>query len=200
MCLFIKSAICQNISKIDFKAKPKFSGGFNSNVNLLKRSGQDLGYFYRFAVNFNINLWEVIDIPFTFSYSGSQYDFNTVRINRQFGLSPSYKAVTLHLGYRTMNFSEFTLNNTQFIGAGINYSNENFPVEIKMMKGELILPLVTFDPSFPVEQLSNVKRNAFAIDIGLKMNNGKTNLSVFKSEDYRKGGELVDTLQTKPLE
>jgi len=200
LCLFFKSAICQKINEIDFKARPEFTGGFNSNINLLKRSGQDLGYFYRFAFNFNVKIWDIINIPFAFSYAGSQYDFSTVRVNRQFGLSPSYKSITLHLGYRTMNISEFTLNSTQFIGAGIHYASESFPVEVKMMKGELILPLVTFDPAFPIDQIGSNKRNAFAIDIGLKLKNGKTNLSVFKSEDYKKGGELVDSLENKPLE
>jgi hypothetical protein len=36
----------------------------------------------------------------------------------RFGLSPSYKWVRLHLGWRSLNFSQFTLSGQQMLGAG----------------------------------------------------------------------------------
>lgn len=60
-----------------------------------------------------------------------QQDFN------QFGFSPTYKNVTLHLGYRSMSLSEFSLSGTQFLGMGIEYKNKNFPVSCALMYGRI---------------------------------------------------------------
>lgn len=55
-------------------------------------------------------------LPFSFSLSNTstsyQQPFN------EFGLSPSYKWATVHLGFRSMTFSPFTLAGHTFLGAG----------------------------------------------------------------------------------
>lgn len=59
-----------------------------------------------------------ISMPFSFTWynnnkAGFRQPFN------QFGISPTYKWLTLHLGYRNLSFSEFTLNGYTFLGAGV---------------------------------------------------------------------------------
>ncbi len=59
-----------------------------------------------------------INMPFSFTWynnnkAGFRHPFN------QFGISPTYKWLTVHLGYRNMSFSEFTLNGFTFLGAGV---------------------------------------------------------------------------------
>ena len=58
-----------------------------------------------------------LSIPMTFSYADQKfnysYSFST------YGASPRYKWAQLHLGYRSMNFSSFTLDGRQFLGSGI---------------------------------------------------------------------------------
>jgi hypothetical protein len=58
-----------------------------------------------------------LDMPFTFRYGNHKADY-TQPFN-QFGLSPSYKWVTLHAGYRNIRFSDFTLAGHTFLGGGI---------------------------------------------------------------------------------
>lgn len=74
--------------------------------------------------------------PFTYSLAGSvlfdlygvQMPFHVVWSNHhrnfrqpfnQFGISPTYKWATLHLGYNFMRFSPFTLADHRFLGAGV---------------------------------------------------------------------------------
>lgn len=57
-----------------------------------------------------------VTLPFSFAFSDQQYSFS--QPFNVYGLSPSYKWATVHLGYRSMNFSSFTLSGKQFYGAG----------------------------------------------------------------------------------
>jgi len=57
------------------------------------------------------------ELPFGFFFSNYQRNF-TQPFNK-FGVSPTYKKIKLHLGYRNVNFSPFTLSGRTFLGAGI---------------------------------------------------------------------------------
>lgn len=59
----------------------------------------------------------MIDVPFSASFSQQQAGF-TQPFN-QYGISPKYKWVTAHIGYRNMTFSDFTLAGHTFLGAGV---------------------------------------------------------------------------------
>jgi hypothetical protein len=74
-----------------------------------------------FAYGLNANATLVVSgirMPFSFTWysnekAGFRQPFN------QFGVSPAYKWLTVHLGYRNVSFSEFTLNGHTFLGAGV---------------------------------------------------------------------------------
>ncbi|MGB4775201.1 MAG: hypothetical protein WBP45_08515, partial [Daejeonella sp.] len=73
-------------------------------------------YFLSGTLNFDLYGWSV---PLGFTYSNQskgafQQPFN------QYGLTPTYKWVTGHLGYSSMSFSNYTLNGHLFNGAGID--------------------------------------------------------------------------------
>ena len=74
---------------------------------------------FAYGVNANATLSVYgISMPFSFTWysnekAGFRQPFN------QFGISPTYKWLTVHLGYRNLSFSEFTLNGHTFLGAGV---------------------------------------------------------------------------------
>jgi len=74
---------------------------------------------FAYGVNANATLTLYgVSMPFSFTwYSNQKAGFN--QPFNQFGISPVYKWLTLHLGYRNMSFSEFTLNGHTFLGAGV---------------------------------------------------------------------------------
>ena len=74
---------------------------------------------FAYGVNANATLTLYgVSMPFSFTWynndkAGFRQPFN------QFGISPTYKWLTVHLGYRNVSFSEYTLNGYTFLGAGV---------------------------------------------------------------------------------
>ncbi|MBC6995465.1 hypothetical protein QWY85_10315 [Neolewinella lacunae] len=66
----------------------------------------------------NIAILEEFNIPISFAIGRQRPNLN-FPIYRQFGLSPRYKWLTVHAGYRNMRLSNFTLNNHTFLGGGV---------------------------------------------------------------------------------
>jgi hypothetical protein len=65
-----------------------------------------------------------IYMPFSFTFSDRQRNY-TQPFN-QFGISPTYKWATAHLGYRNLRFSDFTLAGHSFLGAGVELNPGKF--------------------------------------------------------------------------
>ena len=57
-------------------------------------------------------------MPFSFNWYSNEKAGFTQPFN-QFGISPTYKWLTFHLGYRNVSFSEYTLNGYTFLGVGL---------------------------------------------------------------------------------
>ncbi len=72
-----------------------------------------------------MKLWNDVDLPFSFTVGryGSRLNYPTFA---QFGVSPRYKWMTLHLGYRNLTFSPYTLVGHTFLGAGIELNPGRF--------------------------------------------------------------------------
>jgi len=74
-----------------------------------------------------------LNVPFTFILSDQESEarqpFN------QFGASPQYKWATLHLGYRSLNYSRYTLAGMTFLGAALDLDPE--PLRFSFMYGRL---------------------------------------------------------------
>lgn len=63
-----------------------------------------------------------LQLPFSFILSTNERSYN--QPFNQFGVSPHYKAVTLHAGYRSLQFSEFTLSDAVILGGGAEVDAE----------------------------------------------------------------------------
>ncbi len=73
-------------------------------------------FSYVLAGNVNVNLKGFV-LPFSFVYSNKNKDFR--QPFNQFGLSPRYKWITVHLGYRNISFSKYVLGGHTVFGAGV---------------------------------------------------------------------------------
>lgn len=95
-----------------------FSGNFQARSFIYNASGipgrQD-PFSYMLDGNATVSLygWSV---PFSFTYS--QQDKSFRQPFNQFGMSPRYKWVTLHGGYRNLSFSPYTLAGHTMLGGG----------------------------------------------------------------------------------
>lgn len=65
-----------------------------------------------------------ISFPFSFSFRDQELSYGSSF--NQFGISPYYKWITVHAGWRNMTFSPYTLNGRTFLGGGIELNPGNF--------------------------------------------------------------------------
>lgn len=67
-----------------------------------------------------------VAIPLSFVVSERERNFR--QAFNVVGLSPKYQWVTVHAGYRSLQFSRYTLAGLQFLGGGVELTPENFKV------------------------------------------------------------------------
>ena len=121
--LFLITTVALHAQSLsDLKNTKPFTvnGSLGLNTSFYNASGiPDKQTPFALGVNANATLTVYgISMPFSFTWysnekAGFRQPFN------QFGISPTYRWLTLHLGYRNVSFSEFTLNGHTFLGAGL---------------------------------------------------------------------------------
>lgn len=77
----------------------------------------------RLYFNPTLTLYDV-QLPFSFMLSTQERSYN--QPFNQFGVSPRYKWLTLHAGYRSLRFSEFTLSDVMVLGGGAEVRGDWF--------------------------------------------------------------------------
>jgi hypothetical protein len=122
LCTFLPTTTAQRLDAIGNQPALKINGGVSLDQIGYFSSGLQEGrrdpYNFFLSGNLNIDLygWSV---PFSFNYSNQgrvtfQQPFN------QYCFSPSYKWITAHVGYSSMNFSSYTLAGHMFNGIGVD--------------------------------------------------------------------------------
>jgi len=122
-CLLIILSFSAQLHAQDFTnikdAKPfSYSGSVEARGMFYGASGianRRAPFTYLLSGNPTINIYN-IQIPLSFSISESDKSF-TQPFN-QYGVSPTYKWITLHAGYRNVSFSPYTLGGHTMFGAG----------------------------------------------------------------------------------
>ena len=196
----------QNLSNLK-DAKPiTISGGFNINTTVLGAKGTELNrdpFYWQFNANMNINLFGIISLPFSATFTKENETFNQPSFN-QFGMSPKYKNVTVHLGYRNMSFSNYSLSGLTFLGAGIDVVFDKIPVKISAMYGRFnkavqFINLNDIEDEQLILEEPAYERRGFGSKISIGKQKHGVDLILFKAKD--KLETLFDTIQgLKPEE
>ena len=108
----------QNIETIKVASKPGLSGGVNLGGQFYSANGitnRRSPFSYNFSGNLRFK-WGLLNVPLSFSFRDQNLSFNA-RFNK-FGISPYYKWAKLHIGHRSMRFSNYSLNGKNFFGVG----------------------------------------------------------------------------------
>jgi hypothetical protein len=113
----------QNVQEVA-KAKPFVMNGFiNTSGSIYKGTRSDVPRSWAINASANATLFGVVSLPFSVQISDRQLAYNSPTF-RRFGLSPTYKKLTLHGGYRNMSFSPYTMNAYTFLGGGLEYKGK----------------------------------------------------------------------------
>ena len=194
LLLFVFQAHAQNLENIG-KTKPfSISGGVSSRLVFYNADGipeRRDPFGYVLGGNVNIGIYELY-LPFSFTYSnqGTSYGqpFN------QFGVSPTYKWATLHLGYRNVTHSSFTLAGHQMLGVGFDlnpgklrlgfmYGRLRRAVQYIPPPDSLSLDTLLQVQPIPVADDPVYKRSGWSAKVGYGDNNNFIDVILFKAAD-----------------
>jgi hypothetical protein len=103
-----------------------------------------------------------IQLPFSFTISDQQKSY--AQPFNQFGLSPRWKWITVHAGYRNVTFSNFTLAGRTFLGAGIELNPSI--LRFGFLYGRFDRK-TTDNPLMVTDSLPNYKSTGFAVKLGV---------------------------------
>lgn len=117
-------------------------------------------------------------IPFTFTIGKQNQSFEHPFY--QFGVSPTYKWLTLHAGYRNMRFNPYTLNGHTFLGGGIEMNPGRF--RFAAMAG-LMNQAVEYDTTKQDFEEPKYQRLGFGAKIGYGTEDNWADIMFFKAKD-----------------
>ena len=192
----------QDIEQV-LKAKPvDISGGVNVNTGWYFVEGIESGrdpYNWGINANLNINLYDVIDVPFSLVINKGDKKLNRPQYTN-IGLSPKYKQYTLHLGYRSMQFSSYTYSGITFYGVGGEISPKNSIIKnFSCFYGR-------FNEAVPVnfskQDITPVyRRRGWGSKISLGKKGQNADFIIFKAiDDPETINYYVDSVDIKPQE
>ncbi len=123
-----------------------------------------------------------IVMPMQLNYRKGQFNASTANPFFRLGLSPTYKWAKVHLGYRTMQFSKYSLSDITFFGVGVEINPGN--LRMAAMYGELKTPNFNLDTlAFHADLISNYKRKAHGYKLGFGKQRNYFDLFYFKAKD-----------------
>lgn len=193
----------QDIEQVMNEKLVKVSGGFSANSTLYHVSGIENRrdpLYWMLNANINFNVLGVLNIPFSMSISQQNKNFAQPQPFNRFGLSPRYKAVTLHLGHRTMNFSNYTLAGNLFLGAGVEVQPKGAFWSVSAMYGQFAKPVEKSAQAGLVFAQPTFRRRGYGMKLGLGRDKHHVDLIIFKGKDDENSIEVTDEVEVNPEE
>ncbi|RPD42468.1 hypothetical protein [Chitinophaga barathri] len=171
----------QRLDAIGNSQPVKVTGGVGLDQVLYFASGQEgrrdpYNFFLNGNINFDIYGWSV---PFSFSYS-NQGRVSFSQPFNQYGLTPTYKWITGHLGYSSMNFSGYTLGGHMFNGVGVDLAPPgNF--KVSAMYGRLQRGVAADTLNRSIEPA--YKRMGYGVKVSYGAKKDNLDLIIFRAKD-----------------
>ncbi|HPR32385.1 MAG TPA: hypothetical protein PLK12_09825 [Prolixibacteraceae bacterium] len=154
----------QNLESIDPKKPVQLSGSLSATTNFyntnLINSVRD-PFLFLFNGQINVSVYGV-NLPFTIMYSNRNFEYSQP-FNR-FGVSPQYKWIKIHLGYRSVTHSSFTLAGQTFLGAGVELTPGLF--RLSAVYGRFKKKTIP-NTINPIDTLATPSRTGYSMKIGV---------------------------------
>lgn len=123
-----------------------------------------------------------VRIPVSFTFSEQERSFS--QPFNQFGLSPTYKWITVHGGYRNVSFSPFTLAGHTMLGGGVELSPGKF--RFGLMTGRLNRA-TTVDTTSGMLRPYSFSRYGTAVKVGYGTEKSYIDISYLTAKDGKNG-------------
>lgn len=170
----------QNLESIGKENPITVSGGVSLNQifygnNGLESRRDPYSFFASGNINFDLYGWSV---PLSFSYSNQQVTFQ--QPFNQYSINPTYKWITGHFGFSSMNFSPYTLGGHNFLGAGVEARPGKW--QVSAMYGRLLAP-VPPDSTSDNRGIPAFRRMGWGIKAGYTDGQDQLHLILFNAKD-----------------
>lgn len=143
LLLLMFMSYSQELSGISENEPFTINGGINVN-SVFYHSKDTLSkrepFSFVITGNANLNIYNVINCPISFTYSNYKANWSQPFNFNQFGMTPSYKWIKTYIGYNSMTFSDYTLSGHQFLGFGVEVSPD-ISWKYSAMYGRLLKPV-----------------------------------------------------------
>ncbi len=192
----------QNVEQMIHSKPVTFSGNVDATAIFYHANGIPNRYLpFNYVITgspaISVYGWQ---IPFSFIVGKQQSAF-TQPFN-QVGLSPTYKWVTIHAGYRNLSFSPFTLAGHTFLGAGIELTPGKF--RFAAMYGQFNKATALDTAQSIYFSSFSYKRTGMAVKIGYGTQNTFIDLIALKAKDdpnsIKTSKAVADSLGITPAE
>lgn len=174
----------QQLDQMGEEKPLKVNGGINAQTVFYGVDGIEARrdpFFWVVNANLTLNFLGV-SAPFSATFSSQESQFS--QPFNQYGLSPKYKSVTAHLGYRSLNYSSLTLSGLQFLGAGVEWEPEDIPVYASAVYGRFAKAV---DPAELAQSgeagMAAFERWGYGAKVGFRPKFGEINLIMFRAKD-----------------
>ncbi|GAB3361659.1 hypothetical protein GCM10027566_28630 [Arachidicoccus ginsenosidivorans] len=184
----------QDLSNLSSQKPVTLSGGIGAGTQFYT-SNEPYKSRDPFIWNLNGNVTaNIYSVSLPFSFVINQYSKSYSTPFSQFGLSPTYKWATLHLGYRSMELSPLIFGGQSFLGAGIELHPGKF--SFTGFYGRLN-KAISEDTTFDHRIEPQYSRVGYGFKFGFGKPEASINLSFFHASDKEKSiAEIMDTLNT----
>jgi len=179
--LLSSSLLAQNLENISKQKPLLLSGGITASAIFYDANGiasRREPFSYIFTGSPTISIFNSFTIPLSFTYSEQDRSFR--QPFNQFGMSPYYKWITIHAGYRNINYSQFTLAGHTFLGAGVDLHPGIFRLGFIYGRFNRATPIDTSSRSFQPYTYSN---RGFAAKIGVGKGSDFFDISLLRAKD-----------------
>ncbi|HMG16934.1 MAG TPA: hypothetical protein VK590_15865, partial [Saprospiraceae bacterium] len=169
LCLTIQISFAQDLAQIKLKPTVRFYGSIGLGAQFNNYQNKSLFNTNPFSAYLTGNpTLEILGVTLPFSFTVADRKVNYYTPFNQYGVSPYYKWIKVHLGYRNLQFSEYSLNGITFYGFGVEM-NPGI-IRIAYMNGRFrnAIELDTTNPG--VSSIVSFKRTAQAYKIGIGTN------------------------------
>lgn len=206
VCLFCiaiaDKAAAQDLGNLSGKKPVNLRGNLNLQLELYRASGIDprkKDFSWLITGNPVLDIYGV-QIPFSFLFSNFENRF--YQPFNQFGISPYYKWIKLHLGYRNLNWSPYSLAGHRMLGAGVELTPKNFRIGFMyglLRRSASIDSTMNANP-FMIRPAPTFKRTGYAARIGYGNANNYIDLVYFHAADKENSLNAKEKDSIQPAE
>lgn len=139
-------------------------------------------YFFSLVGNLTVKVNELV-LPFSVTYNLQETKFSRPQPFNKIGVSPTYKWVKGHLGYRSMQFSELTLAGNIFLGVGVELTPDRPNIAVSAMYGQFSRAIIPGKDNSVLASAPAYERWGYGVKTTFKKFNSELDLILFKAED-----------------